>query len=216
MRTLFALSGKSTGGVFASALLAMSFVTVSHASTTISGTPITSVAENRYYGFQSWATDTDKRPVTYAIRNKPSWATFDTKYGHLYGIPTAANVGTYANIVIYATDGLSTAYLPAFNITVTGTGSTGGTTGSTGSATISWSPPTQNTNGSTVTNLAGYTISYGKAANSLTSTVNVTNASLTRYVVEGLASGTYYFAVSAYNSSGARSSLSPVVSKTIK
>src|SRR6185437_11019231 len=71
-----------------------------------------------------------------------------------------------------------------------------------------------NTNGSTVTNLAGYTISYGKAANSLTSPVNVTNASLTRYVVEGLASGTYYFAVSAYNSSGARSSLSPVGSKT--
>lgn len=214
MRTLFALSGKSTG-IFATALLAMSFVTVSHASTTISGTPITTVAQNRYYGFQSWATDTDHRPVTYLIRNKPSWATFDTKYGHLYGIPTTANVGSYNNIVIYATDGISSAYLPPFNITVTGPGSTGGTTTTTGSATVTWSAPTQNTNGSAVTNLSGYTINYGKTSSSMTSTVNVTNASLTRYVVEGLSAGTYYFAVSAYNSSGAKSALSGVVSKTI-
>ena len=218
MRTSFAFSGKSIGGIFACALLAMSFATVSHASTAIYGTPSTSVAVNRYYGFQSWATDNDHRAITYSISNKPSWATFDTRYGHLYGVPTAANAGTYSNIVIRASDGISSAALPPFSITVTGSGGTsgGGTSGGTGSATISWSPPTQNTNGSSLNNLAGYTINYGTSAQSMTSTVKVTNVGLTSYMVEGLPTGTYYFSVSAYNSSGVSSARSAVVSKTVK
>jgi hypothetical protein len=219
MRTPLLISGKAGGGLFAGAVLALSFATVTHASTTISGTPATSVAENRYYGFQSWATDTDHLAVTYSIANKPSWATFDAKYGHLYGVPTAANVGTYSNIVITASDGVSKASLPAFSIKVTGTGSsggTGGTTTTTGAATVNWHPPTQNTNGSTITNLAGYTIVYGTNQSNLTSSVKLANPGLTSYVVENLAAGTYYFGVKAYNSAGATSSVSSLVSKTIK
>jgi len=214
MRTLFVISGKTAAGLLASALLATS---IAHATTTISGTPSTSVAENRWYGFQSWATDNTGRAVTYSIKNKPAWATFDTRYGHLYGVPSASNVGTYSNIVISATDGLTSASLPAFAITVTGTAVTGGSgTGTTGSATVHWTPPTQNTNGTTLTNLAGYIINYGTSSSSLSSTVKVTNAGLTSYQIDGLAKGTYYFAVSAYNSSGQTSSLSGKVSKTIQ
>jgi hypothetical protein len=221
MRTPLLTSGKAGGGLFAGAVLALSFATVTHASTTISGTPTTSVAEERWYGFQSWATDTDHRAVTYSITNKPSWATFDTKYGHLYGIPTAANVGTYRNIVISASDGVSKASLPAFSITVTGTGSssgsgsTGGST-TTGAATVNWHPPTQNTNGSTITSLAGYTIVYGTNKSNLTSSVKLANPGLTSYVVENLSAGTYYFGVTAYNSAGGTSAVSSIVSKTIK
>jgi hypothetical protein len=214
MRTLFVISGKTAAGLLASTLLATS---ITHAATTIYGTPGTSVAENRYYGFQSWATDNTGRAVTYSIKNKPSWATFDTRYGHLYGVPTASNVGTYSNIVISATDGLTTASLPVFSIAVTGQAATGGAgTGTSGSATVHWSPPTQNTNGSALTNLAGYIIKYGTNATSLSSTVKVSNVGLTSYQISGLAKGTYYFAVSAYNSSGQTSSLSNKVSKTIK
>jgi hypothetical protein len=218
MRTLFAFSGKSAGGLLASSLLAMSVSTVTHATTWIYGTPTTSVAENRYYGFQSWATDNDGKVVTYGIKNKPAWATFDTKYGHLYGIPTAANVGTYSNIVIYATDGVSWAALPAFSIQVTGTATSGTTTTTTtGAATVNWQPPTLNTNGTALTNLAGFTIHYGTSPTSLSSTVNVTNPGLTSYQIDNLTSGsTYYFAVTAYNSSGVTSSYSPTVSKTIQ
>jgi len=219
MRTLFAFFGKTGGGLLASALLAMSLSSVSHATTTITGTPATSVLVNGYYGFQSWATDNDGRAVTYSIKNKPAWATFDTKYGHLYGIPTAAYVGTYSSIVISASDGLSSASLPAFSITVKGTasGSTGGTTTTTtGSALLQWHPPTQNTNGSTLANLAGYTIRYGTNSSSLSSTVKVANPGLTSYQIDGLAAGTYYFAIAAYNSSGTSSSLSGLVSKIIK
>jgi hypothetical protein len=222
MRTPLLTSGRAGGGLLASAVLALSFATVTHASTTISGTPATSVAATRYYGFQSWATDTDHLAVTYSIANKPSWATFDTKYGHLYGVPTAANVGTYSNIVISASDGVSKASLPAFSINVTGTGSSSGTGGSsggsttTGAATVNWHPPTQNTNGSAITNLAGYTIEYGTNKSNLTSSVKLANPGLTSYVVENLAAGTYYFGVTAYNSAGGTSAVSSIVSKTIK
>jgi putative Ig domain-containing protein/fibronectin type III domain protein len=223
MRTLFSFSGKTAGGLLASAVLAMSLSTVSHATTYIYGTPAKSVKANSYYGFQSWATDNDHRAVTYSIKNKPSWATFDTRYGHLYGIPTSSNVGTYSNIVISASDGLSSAALPAFSISVTGTAttSTGGTTGgggtsTSGSALVQWHPPTTNTNGTTLTNLAGYTIRYGTNASTLSSTVKVANPGLSSYQIDGLSAGTYYFAVSAYNSSGQTSSLSSLVAKTIK
>jgi hypothetical protein len=227
MRTQLLSSGKIAGGLLASAVLAMSFSSVSFAGTSIYGTPSTSVLATRYYGFQSWATDTDHKAVTYTIKNKPSWATFNTRYGHLSGIPTAAEVGTYSNIVITASDGVSSASLPAFSITVkpdgttttgggTGTGSGGGTTSTTGSVTVSWTPPTQNTNGSTLTNLAGFTINYGTSSSSLSTEVKVSNSSVSSYVIDNLPAGTYYFGVTAYSSSGETSSVSTIVSKTIQ
>ena len=230
MRTQLFSSGKIAGGLLASAVLAMSFSSVSFAGTSIYGTPSTSVIATRYYGFQSWAIDTDHKAVTYSIQNKPSWATFNTRYGHLYGVPTAANVGTYSNIVITASDGISSASLKAFAITVkpngsttttggggTGTGSGGGgTTSTTGSATVSWTPPTLNTNGSALTNLAGYTINYGTSSSNLSSEVKVSTTGVTSYVIDNLPAGTYYFGVTAYSSSGQTSAVSNVVSKTIQ
>jgi hypothetical protein len=118
--------------------------------------------------------------------------------------------------VISATDGLTTASLPAFAVTVTGTGTSTSGTGTTGAATVHWTPPTQNTNGTTLTNLAGYIISYGTNSSSLTSSVKVANAGLTSYQISNLAAGTYYFAVSAYNTTGQTSSMSAKVSKTVQ
>jgi Fibronectin type III domain/Putative Ig domain len=207
----------------------MSIATVSHATTSIEGvgSPPTSVLPDRYYGFQTYATDTDGRGVSYSIKNKPSWATFDTQYGHLYGTPPTSAVGTYAGIVISASDGVSQASLAPFSIVVgSGSGSTSGSGGTTtggggttssgaGSATLSWQPPTTNTNGSAIKNLAGYSIYYGTSASSYTS-VKVANPGLTTYTVSNLAKGTYSFAVVAYNSAGETSQYSAAVSKTIK
>jgi Fibronectin type III domain len=231
MRTQILSSGKIVGGLLASAVLAMSFSSVSFAGTSIYGTPSTSVTATRYYGFQTWATDTDQKSVAYSIKNKPSWATFDARYGHLYGIPSASSVGTYSNIVITASDGVSSASLPAFAITVKSNGSTGttsgsgsgggsgsgsgGTTSSSGSVTVNWTPPTLNTNGSALTNLAGYTISYGTSASNRSSTVKVATTGVTSYVIDNLSAGTYYFGVTAYSSAGQTSTVSNVVSKTI-
>lgn len=85
-----------------------------------------------------------------------------------------------------------------------------------GSATLSWVPPTQNTDGSALSDLAGYRISYGTSSTALTSTIQVAAAGATGYTVTNLAPGTYYFAVRAYNSGGRESANSTVLNKTVQ
>ena len=85
----------------------------------------------------------------------------------------------------------------------------------TGSANLSWTVPTQNTNGTPVTDLAGYHIYYGTSAGAWTSTITILSATETSYIVSGLASGTYYFTIVAFNSEGIDSADSNVGSKTI-
>jgi hypothetical protein len=85
----------------------------------------------------------------------------------------------------------------------------------TGSATLSWTPPTTRTDGSTLSNLQGYRIYYGTNSSSLTNRVDVTNPSLSTYVIDNLAAGTWYFAATAVDGTGAESALTPTVSKTI-
>ncbi len=69
-----------------------------------------------------------------------------------------------------------------------------------GAATLEWTMPTTQTNGSTLADLAGYRIHYGKSVSSLDQTIEIRNPSVSSYVVEGLAPGTYYFAVTAFTS----------------
>lgn len=87
-----------------------------------------------------------------------------------------------------------------------------------GSATLSWTPPTTNTDGSPLTNLAGWRIEYGPvgpAGPGLNQTLSVNGASLTSYVVSGLASGTWAFAVHAVNAAGAESVQSNIAQKVV-
>jgi hypothetical protein len=93
--------------------------------------------------------------------------------------------------------------------------STTGTTASNHSATLTWEVPTENTNGTALTDLAGYTILYGTSAAALDSSVQVTDSKTTSYVVQGLGQGTWYFAIISNTSSGETSALSNVESTTI-
>jgi Fibronectin type III domain len=68
-----------------------------------------------------------------------------------------------------------------------------------GAATLEWTPPTTQTNGAVLADLAGYRIHYGKSARTLDTTIEIRNPSISTYVVEGLKPGTYYFAVTAFN-----------------
>jgi hypothetical protein len=101
---------------------------------------------------------------------------------------------------------------PTTTVTVTSTG-TGGS--SNGAATLTWVAPTENTNGQSVSNLAGYYIYYGTDESELSQIVSVGGADTTTYVVSGLGSGTYYFAVRAYNTLGMDSAQSDIASVTI-
>lgn len=175
---------------------------------TISGAALGSLAANTAYSFTPTANDADGDTLTFAIQNKPSWATFSTVNGQLTGTPTTA--ATHSNIVISASDGKASAALPAFTITVTAPPPAQPT-----STTVSWAAPTQNTDGSALTNLAGFVVAYGTTSNALNQTVTIPNPSVDSYLFTQLTSGTYYFAVKAYTQSGAESSLSDVVSKVI-
>ena len=66
-----------------------------------------------------------------------------------------------------------------------------------------------------VTDLAGYRVHYGTSEYELTQIIQVSGAATTSYVVSGLSSGTYYFAVSAYNSLGYESAFSNLATKTL-
>ena len=92
---------------------------------------------------------------------------------------------------------------------------TSSATGSTSSAALSWSAPTQNEDGSPLTDLAGYRIHYGTSASDLGKRIEVGNPATTSTVVQSLTPGTWFFSISAYTQTGVESSRSQVASKAI-
>jgi hypothetical protein len=179
---------------------------------TLSGTPSGQAALDARYEFAPSANDADGHALEFSINNRPAWATFDARTGRLTGTPTTSDSGVYRDIIIAVTDGRASATLGPFTIAVgTGLANLPGN----GSAELSWTPPTQNTDGSPVTNLAGYRIYYGQSPQGLNYSTTLANASSTRHVVTGLQPGTWYFAVAAVSSTGTESDLSEIGSKTI-
>lgn len=174
---------------------------------TISGDADPAVTVGQAYAFEPNADDPDGDDLTFSIDNAPSWADFDEQTGGLSGTPQAGDVGTYSNIEISVSDGDTTASLQAFSITVNAI--------ALGSATLSWVPPTQNTDGSALNDLDAYTVHWGRQSGSYSSSVEL-DAGLTRYVVDNLGAGTWYFATRACNSSGTCSNFSNEASKTIQ
>jgi hypothetical protein len=85
-----------------------------------------------------------------------------------------------------------------------------------GTATISWKAPTENADGSPLKDLAGYVVRYGPSPQSLACHVDVKDSGTTKYVVEHLGAGTWYFVVAAVNRQGVESPASTSASKTIK
>ena len=177
---------------------------------TISGSPAASDTAGQAYSFVPTTTNSGGGTLTFSISNMPAWASFNATTGALSGTPSSAQVGSYANIVIGVSNGSASASLAAFSINVTAS-----PVAATGAADLSWTPPTQNTDGTPLTDLAGYTIYYGTNSGSLTQTIQLASPSATSYVVSNLNAGTYYFAVQAYSSDGTRSTLSALGSKTI-
>jgi len=88
------------------------------------------------------------------------------------------------------------------------------TTVSLRQAVFSWTAPTKNTDGSNLTNLTGYKIYYGTSPGNYTQSVTVTGASTTSYTLP-LSPGTYYFALTAVDSTGAESARTGELTKTV-
>ena len=171
------------------------------------GTPPASITAGQDYSFQPQVAQ-GGGVVTFKIQGQPPWAEFDTDTGMLTGTPPMADVGRTGSITITGTNGSSSASIGPFTILVNAPAATG-------SASLSWVAPTENTDGTPISGLAGYHMTHGNSAGAMTATVTVADASETSYVVSGLAPGTYYFTVVAYNSLGVDSGDSNTVSKTI-
>ena len=167
---------------------------------TISGNAPLAVTIGDSYSFTPSASDPDGDPLTFSIDNRPGWASFNSNTGALSGTPTLGDVGSFANIRISVSDGQASASLPGFRIDVSQV--------ALGSVTLSWTAPTQNEDGSALTNLAGYKNYYGRSSGSYSNEVRIDNPGITSFDVDNLSPDTYFFAATAFNSAGAESRLS--------
>jgi hypothetical protein len=118
-----------------------------------------------------------------------------TASGDWSGAKGAAGTETLAPIMSSAT----------YNLTCTWADTT---------ATLTWTAPTKNTDGSNYTDPAGYRIEYGQSE-ALGQSRAVPDPAATSYVFTDLAAGTWYFGMRTVNQRGAESERTNLVSKTL-
>ena len=181
-------------------------VSVVNGGPTISGNPSTSVSANSAYSFTPTSSDPDNDALSFSVAGLPSWASFDTSSGSISGTPGSGDVRTYSGITITVSDGSASANLGPFSITVNAI--------SLGSVTLNWTPPTENDDGTALTDLAGYKIYWGTTPANYTNSVTI-DGGLTTYVVEYLAPGTYEFVATSFNTAGVESVYSNPATKVV-
>jgi len=86
----------------------------------------------------------------------------------------------------------------------------------TGSISLSWSAPATNSDGTPITDLAGYRVYYGTASGFYTDNVTISDPATLSTTISNLPADTYYVIVRAFNSVNAESQASVEVSKTIQ
>ena len=178
--------------------------------TLIFGTPPTEATVGQEWRFEPSVGDPDGDSVTVWAENLPDWMRLNTSTGALRGTPSDADVQSWDNIRLTVSDGELAAQLPAFTVTVVAQNA------GNGSATLSWLPPTERVDGSPIGGaLAGYRVLYGQSSGNYSNTVTLDNPGITRYVVEGLSGGTWYFAVQSITSDGLTSTPSAEGRKVI-
>jgi hypothetical protein len=168
----------------------------------IDGAPIATVTAETEYMFTPDATDANGDSLHFSIENRPSWAVFDTETGTLWGVPGPDDVGKTGNIVISASDAEASTALASFTVTVSPSGQ--------GSVVLNWLPPTENDDGSSLTNLGSYRIYYGTSPEAMNSTIHINNPGLSSFMVGNLNPDTYYFAATAISADGVESDKSAI------
>jgi len=82
-------------------------------------------------------------------------------------------------------------------------------------AKLTWAAPTTKSDGSPLTDLVGYRIYLGTKPDDLEQAIEICSPSITSWIVTGLSSGTWYFAVAAVDSENVESERTNVVSRHI-
>jgi hypothetical protein len=99
----------------------------------------------------------------------------------------------------------------------TGGSGGGGSTTTTGSLSLRWTAPSARSDGSglALSEIGGYKIYYGTSRGNYSGIYNQTNGAATSATVSNLASGTYYLAMSTYDTSGREGPRSSEVTKSV-
>ena len=182
----------------------------SGAELTISGTPVATVVALDRYSFTPTTANAGDSALAFSISGRPAWADFDELTGELSGTPEEADVNLYQAIAISVTDGSSHANLAPFSIEVSAIGA------ATGSITLSWTPPTENEDGTPLMDLAGYRVQWRNSPGIYTHSMTIDNPGLTRMVIDSLTPGTYEFVATSINTSGMESRFSNPITKVVQ
>lgn len=82
-------------------------------------------------------------------------------------------------------------------------------------ATLNWTKPTTNTDGSAYTNPGGFRVQYGRTSANLDQSVYLQDPAAVTWRSPQLASGAWFFGVKAYNTLGLESDSSNITTKTL-
>lgn len=183
---------------------------------TISGTPASTATVGQVYSFTPTAADPDGDALTFIVDNRPPWATFDAATGKLSGTPGPTHVGVRSEIRIRVSDGRGGEAVLQFPKLTTVP-----PTPNANSVPLSWTPSTQNEDGTPLTNLASYRIVYGTTIGAATNDLDLdahvidVGPDVNSYVIQQLPPATYYFTVIAVNAKGKKSWPSAVLRKAV-
>jgi hypothetical protein len=158
--------------------------------TTRNGTAVAGIDYTATTGSLSWA-DGDTSPRVFAV---PIASTSQGNRGFSVALISAS--GASFGAPLSATVEIAAAATP-------------------GAVSLSWSAPTVNTDGTALGNPSGYNIYYGTSATGLTQKISIDNGAVLTYLMSNLNAGTWYFALTAVNTSGIESGLSTIVSTII-
>jgi phenylpyruvate tautomerase PptA (4-oxalocrotonate tautomerase family) len=183
--------------------------TSSNAAPKISGTPPPTGVVNQSYSFTPIASDPNGDTLRFTIKNKPGWAGFNSSTGRLSGTPSSSSVGTFSTIEITVSDGKVSSALPAFTIKCDQRRG-----GRHRNVVLGRTDAQHGRHPAHRTSRAIASIT-GRRPGNIRERFRCRVPSLTTVAVEGLASGTWYFAVKSVANDGQESTFSEPVSKAI-
>jgi hypothetical protein len=121
--------------------------------------------------------------------------------------------GMVAKTKFYFLMGLVSFILSACGGGGSSTSSSNATEGTTSSITLSWETPVSLTDGKPLADLSGFNIYYGKSPLGYSEVIDT--GDVRTYTLQNMPAGTYYFAITAYDSAGNETDFSPEVNKSI-
>jgi hypothetical protein len=212
MHSFLELARRRQALKYAMLLLGLCVHARARADIAISGQPPASIVVGQLYSFTPTLSGKYSGNPRFSIVNKPAWLSFSRSTGTLSGLPSASDASVYSKIVITVSSSNDDVSMPAFGITVQKLPPPAPVLGS---ATLSWTPPVSNSDGTPLVDLEGFRVYYGADPTQLNETLELPGPAFTTVRIEDLTPGTYYFIVKAYNSAALESDASAVVWKTI-